>query len=266
MRSYKVKRTSHWARNRAAWDKLTNDDPFQDWDVPDPLPERLVEGIELHGALACLYADDRAHGDAFCERAIAVAERIIAEDRCRSNPVAEAGYPRNLGAVMRGRAYSRWLLGEPLDRPEMRRMAEYIATWCLTKALDRRRFHDSRTMNIYLEGVRAAMVACDLDYAAELLKTKHEFRWHHAVERDLWTRLIAAYPEVDEPLRMEFETFFDRVRDPDFEDLPGGHPPPTFVNREILALETGIIRQMYLVNASALEPVSAEAVIEPVAY
>ena len=268
MPSYKNKRLAHWVRNQSAWDKLVNEDPFQDWGIPHPSPGALVEGIELHGAMACFYADDRIHGEAFCQRAIAVANRIIAEDRWHDNPVIEAGYPYSLGEVLRGREYARWLLGESLDRAEMRQVAEYLTTWCLTKATDHRRFHDSMTMCFYLQGVRAAMIACDLDYAAELLKTRHKFRWHHAGERDLWTRLIAAYPEVSLDLRRDVEVFFDRVRDPDFEEFEldaRGEKISTFINREILALETGIIRQMYVVNRSALDPVEPGAVIEAVA-
>jgi hypothetical protein len=126
------------------------------------------------------------------------------------------------------------------------------------------------TMSLYLEGVRGAMIASDLDYAAELLKTKHKFRWHHAGEHDLWARFIAAYPNLTQEMRAEFERFFDRVRDPDFKEEEWNDTAyrfiPTFINREILALETGIIRQMYLVNASSLDPVNANAVIQAVAY
>lgn len=66
-------------------------------------------------------------------------------------------------------------------------------------------------------------------------------------------------------MRQEVESFFDRVRDPDFEEKPDGKIP-TFIRRDILALDTGIIRQMYLVNASPLDTLDPKAVIEAVAY
>ena len=71
-------------------------------------------------------------------------------------------------------------------------------------------------------------------------------------------------PKIGARLRDDFEVFFDHIRDPDFKEVLDGLP--TFINREALALDTGIIRQMYLVNASPLDPVDPNAVIEAVAY
>jgi hypothetical protein len=267
--TYFAKRRADWQRQGTAWDKLAAKDLVSELDEPNSMPEMSVEDRSLTPGLACLYVGDRAHGEAFCRRAIAVADRIVAEDKCRANEVCEAGYPENLGVVLRGRAYARWLLGEPLERAELRRVAEHMVEWCLTKAMDRGRFTDSITMCHYLEGVRAAMVACDLDYASDLLKTKQPFLWHHAVERDLWARLVGAYPDVGPELREEVEEFFDRIRDPDFDEVIAtdsqGRKVHTFINREILAMETGIIREMYLASDSALEPVDPVRVLREVA-
>ena len=262
--SYRSKRRAIWEQNAEHWGPLASEDPFRDWQKHRFIPESSVEDGSLCLGLDCMYAGDVEHARLFYQRAIAVADRLIAEDKCRSNPINEAGYPHNLAAVIRGRAYSRWLLENELNRAEMRQVAEHITAWCLTKATDHKRFHSSMTMNYYMEGVRAAMVACDLDLAADYLKAKHQFRWHHGLERALWTRLIAAYPDVNDDLKEEVEAFFNRVRDPDFEEKPDGKIP-TFINRDILALETGIIRQMYVINDSALDPVAPEAVIEAVA-
>ena len=263
--SYYAKRYGVWERNAQHWGPLAAQNLENELDRVQFLPESCVESSGLFLGLDCRYAGDAVHGNLFLSRAVAVADKLIGDDKCRSNPVNEAAFPKNLGVVIRGRTYSRWLLGEALDRTEMRRVAQHMVEWCLTKALDHKRIHDSMTMSPYMEGVRAAMVGCDLDLAAEFLRTKHKFRWHHAIERDLWTRLIAAYPEVDDELNEEVEVFFDRVRDPDFEERADGKIP-TFINRSILALETGIIRQMYVVNASALDPVDPEDVIREVAW
>lgn len=233
------------------------------WDNPSDLPAIPVT-FDLRCALVCLCAADRERGEIFLRRTIRNADRLIAEERYLDTVAAEAGYPRNYAEILRGRTYARWLMGEPLDRPELRRVAEYLITWCLTKAEDRKQFHDSMTMSIYLQGVRAAMIACDLDYASELLKTKHKFRWHHARERQLWSRMIDQYPELTDEFDVEFEQFFDCVRDPDFS--PMGEVAPVFVNREMLALETGIIREMYIIRASPHDQVDPKAVIEAVAY
>lgn len=263
--SYHDRRLALWRLSEKQWPNMAGEDPFLNWDKPKQMPEIGVEDLNLLPALKCAYVGERVISEAFLRHAVDVADRTVAENRCRESPICEAGYPHNLGVVLRGRAYARWLLGESLDRKDMRRVAECMAEWCLTKALDRHRIHDSMTMSPYLEGVRAAMIACDLDYASVLLRTKHKFRWHHAVERNLWTRLIEAYPDVNAELRQVAEIFFDRVRDPDFEERPDGKIP-TFINRDILALETGIIRQMYLVNASTHDAINPQAVIEAVAY
>lgn len=194
-KTYSSRRFEIWKRAEKDWPKMASEDPFAKWDRPKQMPELGVEDLNLLPAMECLYAGDQTNSKTFLRYAISVADRLIEEDRFRALPVCEAAYPHNLGVVFRGRAYARWLLGEPLDKKEMRRVAECMTEWCLTKAIDKKRIHDSITMCIYLEGVRAAMVASDLDYASELLKTKHKFRWHHAAERDLWTRLIEAYPD-----------------------------------------------------------------------
>ena len=268
MASYRERYRAIWTAVGDGWDEMLQNDP---WEQGAPSESQLPDTgpmLRLYNGLTCLYAGDQSHGSAFLRQSIKHANRVEVDGLCRANEVCEAGYPHNLAVVIRSRAYARWLLGETLDRAEMRQVAEYLTTWCLTKATDCKRFHRSMTMSYYLDGVRAAMIACDLDYAAELLKTRHKFRWHHAGERDLWTRLIAAYPEVSLDLRRDVEVFFDRVRDPDFEEFEldaRGEKISTFINREILALETGIIRQMYVVNRSALDPVEPGAVIEAVA-
>jgi len=239
------------------------EDRLTDWSKSFQLPES-VASMPLENALLCLYAADQVHGNQFLERAVTFADRLIAEDRCHANPTVKQGYPRNEGVILRSRNYARWLLGQRLDQSALRIVAGHLTTWCLTKAIDHARFHDSITMSIYLDGVRAAMVSGDVEYVRELLATKHAFRWHHAKERELWTRLAATYPELDSEFRDDVEGFFDRVRDPDFQELPDGRVP-TYINRKMLALESGIIRQMYVMNASKDDPVVAQDVVRAVA-
>jgi hypothetical protein len=267
--SYAAKHRKRWLETGEGWDRLLREDDFKLL-ASHPQAEGFVESMNLRFGLYCFYAGDGVRGAAFCQRAIAVADRIETDDLCRVDSLREAGYPHNMAVVVRGRTYGQWLLGQPLNRHEMRRVATLLVEWCLDKATDRKRFHDSMTMCYYLQGVRAAVIASDLDYASELLKIKHKFRWHHAGERDLWTRFIVAYPDVPQEMRDELENFFDRVRDPDFKEEEWSDTAhrfiPTFINRDILALETGIIRQMYLVNASPLDLVDPQAVIDAVAY
>jgi len=179
--------------------------------------------------------------------------------------MTNAAYPRNLAVVLRGRAYARWLLGEPLDRKELRRVAEHFVEWCSTKAVDRGRLDDPLTMDFFIAAVRAAMIACELDYAGEVLKVKHKLRWHFDEERSLLGRLVEMYPDVTDAFDIEFEAFFDKVRDPDYQDGPSVKESVPH-DREMLALETGIIREMYIIRASPHDPVDPQAVIDAVAY
>lgn len=262
--SFTQKYSRRWADYESSYDELArNDSRAGHWDRAKDLPAGSVTA-NLSDGLVCAYAGDDVRARILFERAISYANRLEAEDRFHDTEVAEAGHPHDLAEVVRARALAHWLLGEPLNRADFRKAAEMFVTWCVTKAEDRRRFNDSVTMNVYLQGVRCALVACDLGFSGELLATKHKFRWHHCEEKALWTRLVSERPKIGARLRDDFEVFFDHIRDPDFKEVLDGLP--TFINREALALDTGIIRQMYLVNASPLDPVDPNAVIEAVAY
>ena len=261
--SYYHRRYAQWLDNQSGLDYLIESNPDNDtWTKPCDLPATRVD-FNLRVGLECAYARDACRAGAFLERTIDFADRLISENRYLDTDIAEAGHPQNLAEILRGRVYARWLLGDPLDRRTMRTVAEYIVTFCRTKTHDRKSFNDSMTMNDYIQGVRAAMIACDLDYAGELLKAPDRFRWHHAREFDLWRRLVAMYPEVTDEFDEEFESFFDLVRDPDFQDVVDG--VPVAVDRDTLALETGIIREMFIINASPHDNPDPEAVLAAVA-
>jgi hypothetical protein len=250
-------------RTRIHGDQLVRSDKDDaNWHLACDLPSgRVSQPLRL--ALQCAYADDDCRAKVFFERAVQNADRLIAEKRYLDTKVAESGHPRNLAEILCGRAYACWLLGARLGRCDIRRAAEHFVTWCRTKAEDRRSFNDSLTMSYYLAGVRAAMIACDLDYASELLRANDRLRWHHAREFDLWRRLVAMYPEVTDEFDTEFEIFFDVVRDPDFGDADDiGR---VFIRRIWVALETGIIREMYIVNASPHDDPDPKAVVTAVA-
>ncbi len=82
----------------------------------------------------------------------------------------------------------------------------------------------------------------------------------------MWARFVERHPRFDEEFREEFERFFDRVRDPEFKDESGTEDAMVYVRHEWLALDMGVIRQMYLINASPHDPVDPQAVIDAVAY
>jgi hypothetical protein len=262
--SYAARYHAKWAPYQESWDKLLKEDlDKKNRHLPDNMPGSLVcKNLEF--ALDCAYAGDHRRAEVFLRRTIEHADWIEEQRRYLDTEVAEAGHPLNLAEIKRGRAYARWLLGEPLDREALLVASTYMTNWCRTKAEDRRRFQISMTMGTYLEGVRAALVGGDLAQAADQLGIDQPFHRHHGVERSLWIRLIDGYPFPKAPFRREFEEFFDRVRDPDF--VEGTPPRETFIRRDWLALETGLIRQMYLLNASPEDPMDPRAVLAAVAY
>lgn len=121
-------------------------------------------------------------------------------------------------------------------------------------------------MDFFIAAVRTAIVASDLDYASELLRTNRELRWNFAEQRSLFGRMIQMYPDLTDAFDIEFEAFFDKVRDPDYHDGPPQRIEQWIPHdREMLALETGIIREMYVVRASPHDAVDPKAVIEAIA-
>jgi hypothetical protein len=264
----------YWARRHALW--LSNDATFDQfisedrdpvtWDRPSDLPAvRVTE--QLSCALECMYAGDQRRAEVFLHRASRNADRMLAEKRYLDTEIAETGHPRSIAEILRSRIYARWLLGEPLNKQELRRVAEHLVTWCLTKPDDHEHFDSPITMDAYIQAVRAAMIACDLDYASELLKTRQSLRWNFGQQRSLFGRLIQMYPDVTDAFDIEFEAFFDKIRDPDYHDGPQQRAEEWVPHdREMLALETGVIREMYVVRASPHDPVDPQAVIDAVAY
>jgi len=261
---YYHKHARRWRRLRNDWSTILAMNIYKSWDSPILMPESLVEDSSFSYALECLLYGDRENGNAFLNRTIEVADRILAENRCLwEQTLATTGYPRNHAIIQRDRAYAKWLLGGDFDRDVMKSCARQLVEWCLTKANDHEHFTDAFTMNYYVQGIRAAIIACDLDLAGELVRTKQPLLGLHGHQRDLWRKLIDMYPDLTDEFDGEFETFFDLVRDPDFQERVG--KARNFIIRDILALETGIIREMYIINASPHRNPDPENVLAAVA-
>lgn len=263
-RSYRLKHLARWRKDETALRKLADPSKHEStWDELRDLPAGRVQRDVDYGVEVCS-AGQQELACTFWQRAAATADRLIAENRYLDTAVAEAAHPAELAAIIRGRAYARWLLGQPLDRGALRQAARYFVEWCLTKAEDRKRFCEpGMTMDDYLNGVRAAIIGCDLDFAGEALGTKQPFRWHFAEEKVLLSRLVDEHPELTDAFDRSFEDFFDRVRDPDFHDGEG--VDRKVIHRESLVLDAGIIREMYIVNASPHDDPNPQSVIEAIA-
>lgn len=262
--SYAGKYHDRWAPYDDALNELVLDESDEvRWQLPIDNPTGFVSRW-LDVALRCIYAADDLRGGMFLRRADYYADRLIAEKRYLDTPVAVAGHPRHLAEILRFRAYTQWLLGMRLKREDLRQAASDYIEWCLAKAEDKKRFSDPVTMGLYLDGARVAMVAGHLDYASELLATQQPFRWRHAPERQLWIRLTSSLPNVDDELKKDIEGFFNRVRDPDFEGLDSSGN--VSARARWLALDSGIIRAMYIMNRSPDEAVDPKTVIAAVAF
>lgn len=263
--SFAQRYRERWLRNveSGSLDRVLAENIFErSWHKPSDLPNVPITE-ELSCGYLCALAGDSSRAPLFLRRAADFAARRISESRYLDTDVAVAGHPQLLAKIVRGRAHARFLLGEGLDRTAFRQAAGDFAEWCLTKANDRGSFDDSGTMCFYLAGVRAAIIACDLDYAGELLRKRTTFRWHHAREYALWRELVESYPDLSDAFDQKFEAFFDVVRDPDFKDAD--EIGPVFVEREPLALDTGIIRETYVINASPHDDPDPARVIEAIA-
>jgi len=256
-----------WVAHESSWKHLLVDDPVtRNWNRPQDMPWVGVD-ISLLNALQCMCAgtpDASAAGHVFAQRAVDLAENMQREKRLRDTPVAEAAYPFSSGVINRDRTYARWLLGEPLNRQSLRWASECISTWCLTKANDRNQFLLDMTQDIFLQSVRVALVAGNLPYATELLGVQRQFRHHYLIEKELWSKLVSHYPDVDDDFDAEYELFFDEVRDPGFS-INDEDGMVIYRDREILAFEAGMIREMYVIQASPQNELTPADVIQAVA-
>lgn len=258
--SYSAAHQRLWHAHPSAWDKLRAKDPFDGWTRGAYFTGDVRVDQSLKLSLECLWAREDAYAQVFLVQTIQIADRCLAEDKFQDHPMSEQAYPRNFATVLQGRAYASWLLGEPLAVDVLKQAAELLRTWCLTKSGLTGRSRSDIDMNDYLRAVRTAFVAGDVAVASDYLTLKAKFRWHHAIERALWTKLITQVPSASAEFRLEFEEFFDRVRDPEFPEAK-----QVFISKKVLALESGMIRQKYLVNSSPDDPLDPKAVIAAVA-
>jgi len=188
-------------------------DPFKNWEQwrsPDMKAE-----VEFDMALRCLYADQQELGRQYLRRAIAVAERALKEDKCRSER-CKGGWPWNEGRLKRTLAYARALGGERFDTTLVVQASERLSEWCAGTA---KRDWDEMDQLVLLAAIRLALLAGDAERARTLLRTKRSLK-ANAEEKELLQGLAEVRPPSERaPLAKPFKAFFDKVRDP-------GYKPP----------------------------------------
>lgn len=199
-----------YERNKDFYFENIQQDPFAKWDLlaaPDGAAER-----ELSKALNCLYADQKELAQQYLRRAIAVAERALREDKCRSER-CKGGYPRNEAQLLRALAYSRGLLGEQLDGNL------FVRSATLFEESSRRGDWDPMAQLELLGGIRMALLAGEQERAAKTLKTgRRRALKDNLEEKELLETLSHARGAEDlARLSKLFKVFFDKVRDPGFK-------------------------------------------------
>jgi len=224
--------------DRKSFDTILRWDVFRDWER-SCAPESRAED-ELILALELLYADRKSsEAQEFLRRALAVSERTTQENKLTSE-LCEAAFPLNRGGLLRSHAYSLALLGHELDTASLIQASSDFEGWC--KHYKKGEW-DSQSQAYYLAGVRLAIIAGDWERSERLLKIRKSFKWHQR-QFELLKRLVEEFclRHVDDPDYLaSFDEYFDYVRDPNLN-------PDVFMEKHILGLELGIIRDKYLVS------------------
>lgn len=230
-------------RNREAFSNPSAPDPFNGWDR-DMMPESTAE-IRLIMALELLYADAPDMAQPYLRLSLEVAERTLAEDKCRSER-CRADYPHNLGKVLRAKCYAEALLSGQLELPTIEQ-----AIPCFQEYLKGETSSDwktSLTQADLLALIRLELVSRKASAAAALLKSNRKrLNWHSEQARIL--ALVA--DETDRrPMEVklgEFDQFFDVCRNPKYTRQLDGEG--VIEERDIQRFELGIIRHTYLISA-----------------
>jgi len=179
---------------------------FEEWEISYH-PEMRVEN-ELHNALEIMYGDiDSEFGPQFLERAIAVAERALEENKLQSE-LCKPFYPGNRGRLLRGYAHAKFFMGRGLDCQMLLESAEHQ----LGDVKDCRGQERDMYYEAHLLSAARHQTLCDVpEYALNTIRKRRKYKWHTEEPRLL--RAILA-GEIDDEFRADFEAYFDYMRKP----------------------------------------------------
>jgi len=215
-------------------------DIFRNW-TRNTNPENTAE-LQLLNSLEVQYAGERVLANQFLERAIAVIDRTIAEDKLPKT--AERLYPMNEGVLLRTEAYARGLLdhAQP-DLEKISRAADCFEEWCSTQ--------DTWNDQLYaycLGGMRLAAIAGNHDQVIRIAASRKSWV-HHAGERRILRDLAKAAKKSgfidDQKLIGAFGDYFGTVRDPHYRSK-------AFMERWLVPFELAIIRDKYFVSPDGM--------------
>ena len=128
MNTYKDAWKEHLQEHKLGLLEVLDEFPvFEDWEI-DHHPDMGCR-TELRFALEILLAEPCSDlGISFLERAVAVAERTIAEDKLRSE-LCNSFFPINEAKLFWAYVYAKYLLGHPMDLEKLETAASDILAW-----------------------------------------------------------------------------------------------------------------------------------------
>ena len=217
--------------------------PFRNWE-DDRLPE--MDAVrKLRNGLICAYARwDGRRRDSFFDQSIAIVERALAENKFMSES-CQFAFPGNRACALRVRAYASALLGRGLLIDDLNQSSIDYESWCEGyEAGD----WDSQAQAYYLDAVRTALLAGELNRASGLLDVRRSFRWHQQEFETMGQLIRAAVkstPVLGDSARESILTFFELIRDPSFQ-------PDVFLEIDVVRLEWGALVNKYLAPGDAI--------------
>lgn len=215
-----------YTEDQASFETLVGMDLWQNWDRW--LEPEVQAWNHLRNGLDVLWGGDEVMAQAFLRRAHEFSARAEAE----KSPL-DVAFPLNRGELRRIRTYAGCLCAAPEEtsaaRVRLLDAAEDFAEWC--RKLKGHEW-DSQGQAHHLTAVRLTLIVGDSERAQALFKTRRGFKYHeeeHGLLRDL------AAGHRDEAVQRRFETYFDRLRNPDFR--PEVFLEPNYVRLEFALLE-----------------------------
>jgi hypothetical protein len=234
---------SFWIRNIEEnpedYNLILSIDPFAHWEQ-NSLPEGTAEDNFLYG-LQLLYGQvEISKANIFFERSVKVVNRALEENKLNIS-YAKARFPFNRGKLLQVKGYSEALLGRMLDNILLLQACLDIERG--SKTLHKGRWDDQAQAD-YLCAVRLALITGDFQKAHNLLQKRSNYNFH-SEQYNLYKTIIQVKTQtnklLDASLFMEFEKFFDVVRNPNYI-------PKVYLDRDLLRFELGIIREKILMN------------------
>ncbi len=238
---------AHWTRlyqkSFAELHELIEEDyPWSRWEA-NSSPDGTAK-FEFNTAIRILSGSENWDlARRYLARSINIIDRISEENKLTA-PGCDLRYPANSAICRRTKAYAQSLLGDRLDTDALILASREFETYF--KKHDDPRDRNEQSCYHWIDSIHLALIGNDLERAAELLgsppaKSRYN-EPHFRALKDLMKVALGSAPEQMTREAVEnFETFFDRARDPRTRFRGNEHLPVT-----LGPLELAIIRDRYI--------------------